>query len=203
MTNSISADEATLAFYQSNAANYVGVRPDEITSELPAFLARLRPGARILELGCGNGIDAREMERRGFSVDATDGVATMAALANEHLTSGARVMRFDQLDANESYDAVVAFASLLHVPIQELPAVLGRIWRALRPGGWHFASFKTDGLPGWDKHGRYYNFISRTEADAAYRSAGTWSEVIFDTYRADGYFSGPAQWLTITAQKEG
>lgn len=197
------ADGSTLEFYEANARSYVGARPDEVSPDLLAFLPRLPQGALILELGCGSGSDALEMERLGYRVDATDGVAAMAAIANERLARGARVMRFDQLDASCEYDAVVACASLLHVPANELSKVICRIWSALRLDGWHFASFKTNGLPGWDKHGRYYNFPDQHSAEVAYQSAGQWSELIFDTYEGAGHFSEPARWLTISAQKAG
>ena len=199
----LAADGSTLDFYQANASTYVGTRPDEVCTHLLAFLPRLPVGASILELGCGSGSDAAEMEKLGYRVDATDGVAAMATIANERLSFGARTMRFDQLEATDEYDAVVACASLLHVPASELPAIVHRIWRALKPGGWHFASFKTDGSPGWDKHGRYYNYPDQHGAGAAYESSGQWPELTFDTYRGTGYFSEPAQWLSVTARKAG
>ncbi len=197
------ADRSTLEFYQANARSYVDARPDEVSPDLLAFLPNVPAGALILELGCGGGSDSLAMERLGYRVDATDGVAAMAAIASEHLLHGARTMRFDQLDATAEYDAIVACASLLHVPAAELPATLRRIHCALRPEGWHFASFKTRGSPGWDKHGRYYNYPDGDDMEAAYRSAGHWANLAFDTYDGVGYFSEPAQWLTVTAQKSG
>ena len=195
------ADGSTLEFYQANARSYVGARPDEVSPELLAFLPNVPAGALILELGCGGGSDALAMERLGYRVDATDGVAAMAAIASERLLYGARTMRFDQLDATAEYDAIVACASLLHVPVIELPATLRRIHCALRHEGWHFASFKTAGSPGWDQHGRYYNYPSENGVEAAYRSAGQWAKLTFDTFDGVGYFSEPARWLTVTAQK--
>lgn len=196
------SDRSTLAFYQANAATYVEARPAIASPDLLGFLPNLEPGALILELGCGSGHDAAEMERRGFRVDATDGVPAMAAIASKRLDAGARVLRFDDLNAADHYDAVIACASLLHVPIADLPEVLERIWRALKPGGWHFASFKTDGQPGWDKHGRYYNYPDRASAIEAYEAAGTWSSLDFQSYDGTGYFSEPARWLTVWAQKQ-
>jgi len=141
------------------------------------------------------------MEKLGFRVDATDGVTAMAAIANKRLAHGARVMRFDELEANNEFDAVVACASLLHVPESGLPDVLGRIWKALKSGGWHFASFKTGGAPGWDEHQRYYNYLDHTVAGEIYRSSGPWTELIFDEYDGVGYFSAPSRWLTVVARK--
>ncbi|UZK69686.1 class I SAM-dependent methyltransferase [Sphingomonas sp. S1-29] len=197
------SDASTLEFYQTNAPSYIGARPDEVSPDLLAFLPHVPAGARILELGCGGGSDALAMERLGYRVDATDGVAAMAAIANERLSHGARTMRFDQLNATAEYDAVVACASLLHVPAKELPVVLRRIHEALTAEGWHFASFKTGGSPGWDQHGRYYNYPDEDDMEAAYRSAGHWARLAFETYDGVGYFSEPARWLTVTAQKSG
>lgn len=201
MEISSASDTKTLEFYDANARSYVEARPDEVSPDLMAFLPRLSVGSYILELGCGSGCDALAMEQLGYRVDATDGVAAMAALANKRLARGARVMRFDQLDARNEFDGVVACASLLHVPASELPNVVSRVWAALKPKGWHFASFKTGKAPGWDKHGRYYNYLDQDLAAEIYGSAGEWSELIFDGYDGVGHFSEPSRWLTVVAQK--
>ena len=106
-------DQLTLDFYAGQASEYLGHRPEHINRELVDFLALLSPGARILELGCGGGTDAAYMIEQGFDVDPTDGVAAMARAAEERLGRPVRVMRFDELDAVEDYDAVIANASLL------------------------------------------------------------------------------------------
>ena len=72
---------------------------------------------------------------RGFDVDPTDGVPAMAAEAETLLGRPVRIMRFDELEAAAAYDGIVALASLLHVPRDDLAGVLARIWRALKPGG--------------------------------------------------------------------
>ncbi|HEX4508183.1 MAG TPA: class I SAM-dependent methyltransferase [Alphaproteobacteria bacterium] len=194
-------DLGTLQFYDGNAETYSSARPDEVSSDLMAFLPNLKPGCRILELGCGSGRDAAEMEALGFDVDATDGAPAMAALASKRLIRPARVMRFDELDVFEGYDAIVACAALLHVPRSALPAILAGIWRALRPGGWHFASYKTAGAKGWDLHKRYYNHLSYQEAEQIYAQAGVWASLNFDEYDGVGHFSAPSRWLTVTGRK--
>lgn len=195
------SDAETLQFYDDNARSYVAARPHELSSRLMAFLPRLQAGAVILELGCGSGNNAAEMERLGFRVEATDGSASMAAIASETLGRQVKVLRFGDLSALDKYDAVVACASLLHVPREGLPQVLRRIWTSLKPGGWHFASFKTGGRPAHDEHGRYYNYPDRAFAEAAYHSAGGWQSMCFESYDGVGYFSAPARWLTVTVQK--
>lgn len=194
-------DAQTLGFYDIQAARYLGHRPDEVTAGLDVFLDHLAPGAGILELGCGGGRDARHMIARGFDVDATDGSAAMAAQAQAWIDRPVRVMRFDELAAEQAYDAVIAAAALLHVGRAELPSILARVWRALRPGGWHWASFKTSGTAGRDEHGRYYNYLARADADACYRGAGQWASITYAEGPGVAYFSAPADWLTVSAQK--
>lgn len=195
-------DRQTLDFYAAHAVRYVACRPDDINPGLPQFLELLPPGARILELGCGGGADAEYMSAGGFDVEPTDGVAEMAAQAEARLSRPVRVMRFDELDVADSYDAVIANASLLHVPAAEQAPILARIWRALKPGGWHLATYKTASEQGRDEHGRYYNYLSQAEADRQYRAAGDWLSLDYDERTGVGYFSAPAQWLKVVARKQ-
>ena len=194
-------DPQTLAFYQQNADHYIDDHPRDVASHIPAFLDLLPPAGTILELGCGGGIDAAYMTERGFVVDATDGVAEMAAKAARRLKRPVRIMKHHELDAFERYDAVIATASLLHVPKQDLSDILRRIWRSLIPGGWHVATYKTGHAEGWDDHHRYYNYPSLEELEACYKQAGLWSGLEIRASMGSGLFSGPCPWLTIQVQK--
>src|SRR3954449_2449018 len=144
------ADEATLRFYRENASAYA---EREITSRrvrLGRFLALLSPGAAILELGCGAGVDTAEMLAQGFDVSPTDGSPEMAAEASRRLGRPVGTLLFHDLDAVEAYDGVWANACLLHVPRNELGQILQLIWRALKSGGAFYASFKAGDAEGRD-----------------------------------------------------
>jgi hypothetical protein len=78
----------------------------------------------------------------------------IARKAEERLGRRVRMMRFDELDALEVYDAIWASASLLHVPRSSLPQILALIFKALKPGGLHFASYKGGDAEGRDRYGR-------------------------------------------------
>lgn len=196
-----SFDPATLAFYAAEAPDYAANGPGGIGRHLEGFLERLAPGASILELGCGSGRDAAHMESRGFIVEPTDGVPEMARQAETRLGRPVRVMRFDELEAIAAYDGVVAAYSLLHVPRDGLSDVLKRIWRALKPGGWHVATYKTAGGEGRDRLGRYYNYLSEQELRACYTAAGTWSEVETEVGEGRGYEGGVSRFVMITLRK--
>lgn len=194
-------DAATLKFYADEAPDYAASTPDGIGRHLEAFLDRLAPDAFILELGCGAGRDAAHMEARGFQVEPTDGVAEMAAQAESRLGRPVRIMRFDELDAIERYDGVVAAYSLLHVPREGLTGILTRIWQALKPGGWHAATCRTAGGEGRDRLGRYYNYPSESELRAYYAAAGAWSDVETETGEGRGYEGGESRFIMIMLRK--
>jgi SAM-dependent methyltransferase len=194
-------DGETLAWYDREAPVYSHRRPVERNARLESFLARLSPGAAILELGCGGGQDAEAMLAAGFDVTPTDGSVGQAAEAEQRLGRPVRVMRFEDLDAVERYDAVWANACLLHVPEAALAEVLERIWRALKAGGLFFASFKAGDGGDRDALGRFYNFINRAGLEAAYAQAGPWSELAITETPGSGYDGVPRTWLICLAAR--
>ncbi|MFT3978502.1 MAG: class I SAM-dependent methyltransferase [Sphingomonas bacterium] len=194
-------DAATLRFYSDEAPVYTASGKDGISRHLEGFLALLRPGARILELGCGRGRDAEFMINRGFEVHPTDGAPEIAAKAEDRIGIPVRVMRFDEIEERGAYDAVYASASLLHVPVDDLPAVLAKIHAALMPGGLHFASYKGGGEAGRDRFGRYFNYLSYTQALEAYQAAASWADVAVNETTGGGYDGIQGPWLTIVARK--
>jgi SAM-dependent methyltransferase len=194
-------DRATFDFYQNRAPYYTASGAQGPSRDLDPFLARLSPNARILELGCGGGRDAAHMIARGFDVDATDGVPAMARKANERHDVGARVMRFDELDAEAAYDAVWAYACLLHCPCGALPSVLARIHRALRPSGLHFGSYKLGTGEGRDLLGRLHNFPTFDWLCEQYVEAG-FALVETEIYAGRACDGTQRDWAAITAEKQ-
>jgi SAM-dependent methyltransferase len=161
----------------------------------------LPTGARILELGCGGGIDAEAMIAAGFDVDPTEGVAEIAAKAEQRLGRRVRIMRFDQLGAVACYDAVWASASLIHVPRPALPDVLRLIFRALKPGGVHFATYKSGGEEGRDRAGRYFNYPDETQLLDVYRRSAAWEDIRTSAYEGGGFDDGQGPWVSIAARR--
>ena len=193
-------DPETLAFYDREADPYA--RHEEGPSpHLGAFLDRLAPQARILELGCGAGRDTAAMLARGFDVDATDGSPAMTLEAEARLGRPVRRMLFEQLEAVEAYDGVWANACLLHVPEDELAGVLRRVHRALKPGGAFHASYKSGDGGGRDGLGRYYNFPTEARLLAAYAQAGAWRSLEVTGGEGRGYDGVRRSWLLVEAAK--
>jgi len=194
-------DEATLQFYGGNAEAYAKRTFTSRQARLMAFLARLVPGASILELGCGAGGDTAEMLARGFNVRPTDGSPEMAAVASKHLGRTVETLLFHELEEVEAYDAVWANACLLHVPRPELSDVLARIWRALKPSGYFYASYKEGDGDGRDTLNRYYNYPSPDWLRATYAEAGKWSSLSIESGEVKGFDDKMASMLFVMAQK--
>jgi SAM-dependent methyltransferase len=102
----------------------------------------LRPGARVVDLGCGAGIPAtRELASHGFQVLGVDFSVVQLHRA-ERLVPAARFVQADMAALHlrpASADAVTAFYSLIHVPLADQQALFPRIRGWLRPGGFFLA----------------------------------------------------------------
>jgi len=98
---------------------------------------RVAPGARVLDLGCGNGVPvARELAKR-HRVTGIDLSPVQIARART-LVPDARFECVDMTAASfapGSYDAVAAFFSIINVPAAEQPALFRAIGGWLAPGG--------------------------------------------------------------------
>jgi SAM-dependent methyltransferase len=198
---SVAHDEATLRFYTDEAQVYSARGRDGPSQRLNLLLDRLKPGARVLELGCGDGRDSEAMLARGFDVHPTDGSEAMARQAEVRLGHPVCTMRFDELAAREAYDGIWANASLLHAPRSALLDILARIFAALKPGGIHVATFKAGSAEGRDGLGRYFNYLSAAEAQAAYRGSADWEILSIQSYTGGDYEGGRRPWIAVTARR--
>nr|WP_224817056.1 class I SAM-dependent methyltransferase [Hasllibacter sp. MH4015] len=94
---------------------------------------------RVLELGCGNGSNSRDLAKRALSVDACDGSEAALRRAAEIVSSLSRVQlhhlplpgRFP----GSTYDAIVIAELLYYLNDRTLVSVVREIERSLRPGG--------------------------------------------------------------------
>jgi SAM-dependent methyltransferase len=193
-------DEETLQFYRTNAEAYAK-REIAKRTRLTRFLALLPPGGSILELGCGAGADSADMLARGFDVCPTDGSPEMASEASRRIGRPVETLLFHDLNKVEAYDGVWANACLLHVPRAELVQVLARIWRALKPAGHFYASFKAGETDGRDRLNRYYNYPSPDGLRANYAEAGSWSSLSIETGEVRGFDNELAAMLFVMARK--
>ncbi len=97
----------------------------------------LDDGDAVLDLGCGCGVPATAMLAERFSVTGVDISPVQIERARRLVPAG----RFQCEDMTrvefplESFAAIVSFLAIIHVPVEEQPALLRKLSRWLRPGG--------------------------------------------------------------------
>jgi SAM-dependent methyltransferase len=144
-------DESAQAYAESTLA--ADLRP---TWEL--LTSSLRPDALILDLGCGAGRDLKYFAERGYRVVGVDYSRALVEIARRHSGQPVELMDFRSLDFPEdTFDAVWAIASLLHLARADIDQVLGQIRRVLKPGGLFVASMKKGHGERVDERGRFFS----------------------------------------------
>jgi trans-aconitate methyltransferase len=104
-------------------------------SDLGADVVELlapKPGERILDLGCGDGVLTERLVRAGCSVVGIDSSAEQVAAATARGLD-ARVGRAEDLGFDSEFDAVFSNAALHW--IRDADAAAMSVYRALKPGG--------------------------------------------------------------------
>ena len=130
---------------QAAVFDAIGERYDEVFAHKDGQIAatrwlveRLRPGARVLDAGCGTGLPtARILADAGCDVLGVDISETVLALARRNVP-GARFERMDMATMPVPagpIDAITAFFSLLMLPRARIESLLQEWAGSVRTGG--------------------------------------------------------------------
>lgn len=185
---------------QALAEYFRGIGPREYYIDKAIELAGSLDNPRILEIGCGDGRDAKAVARRTTNYLGIDISEKMVGLAREHVPEGQfEVADVAEYEFPDNLDVILAFASILHLNKRELAAVFGRAAKALRPGGIFYISTKY--RPSYseeikqDQFGKrlfyFYNTDEIAElAGPNYEVAESWREI-----------HGHTDWVEIALKK--
>jgi 2-polyprenyl-3-methyl-5-hydroxy-6-metoxy-1,4-benzoquinol methylase len=143
------ANEATRSAWNQNAAFWderMGEGNDFVEVLIwPATerLLELRPGERVLDIACGNGLSSRRLAAMGAHVVAFDFSEEMIAYARERTTQYAERIEYLVLDATDEaallalgegrFDAAICNMALFDMA--EIKPLMRALARLLRPGG--------------------------------------------------------------------
>jgi ubiquinone/menaquinone biosynthesis C-methylase UbiE len=104
---------------------------------LHPFFRLLPPGAEVLDLGCGCGIPEAQILSHRFRVTGVD-ISDVQIKRARGLVPKARFVRADMTEisfARGAFGGVVCLYALIHVPLEEQPRLLAKVFRWLDPGG--------------------------------------------------------------------
>jgi cyclopropane fatty-acyl-phospholipid synthase-like methyltransferase len=198
--------------YDRMAEKYLATKDPEDPLALAALedLASVVPqGAAVLDLGCGAGVPVtRWLAGRGFAVTGVDVSARQLELAQRSVPE-VTFIKADMTElafAPETFDAVVAFHSIIHVPRTEHPALLERIHRWLKPGGVFLATMTVTDYEGreddWEGWGApmVWSHYDRNANVAMLREAGF--QIQYAESRTGGGTGDEDEtWLWVLARK--
>ncbi|CAO3681779.1 unnamed protein product [Umbelopsis vinacea] len=111
------------------------------------LLKHLPTGSKVLELGCGAGVPSTQtLIANGLHVTGVDISAGQIALAREHVPE-ATLVHSDMMELSfprATFDAVVGFYSIFHLPRDEQGIMIERVQEWLKDGGWLLCNFHAD-----------------------------------------------------------
>lgn len=176
----------------------IGARTKDINRALE--LAHKTEGARVVEIGCGDGRDAAEIVERVSEYHGFDIAEKFIETARQKVPKG----HFEVADAvNYDFpvdlDIVFAFASLLHLNRSEVATVFSKVYSALRPSGIFYASVKYRNAYQQevqeDQFGTrlFYYYDTQTLADAAQGF-----DIVYENQKP----IGKTEWLEIAFRKK-
>jgi SAM-dependent methyltransferase len=142
----------TARAFDSVAADYDGAGGNNALVQIMraelwrAVTTRVPSCGRLLDLGCGTGIDAEYFAQRGYAVCATDWSPNMVTRTRQraqaqglHIQTEHRGIQELSRLAQEPFDALYSDLGPLNC-VPELATVAEACTDLLRPGGWLFAS---------------------------------------------------------------
>lgn len=130
--------ERIIGLYEEHAAAWDEARGSELGERewIDAFVERVRPGGRVLDLGCGSGRPvAAYLIERGFQVTGLDSSPSLIGLCqnrvphHEWLVGDMRA-----LDLGRRFDGILAWYSLFHLHFDEQRAMFPRFAAHAGPG---------------------------------------------------------------------
>ena len=207
-----SAAEYYATHYQSYHAETFNIDPQPF---LGPFARRLRPGSRILDIGCGSGRDLLWLKRQGFRVLGFERAPGLAALARRQTECDVVCGDFARFDFTSlAMDALLMSGALVHVPHDALLTVLARILSALKPRPLYEPA-RDDALPGEtglvylslkkghgryrDRRGREFYLWSHAELGYIFKALGL---TVCHFRRGPSAGGGRKLWLGYVLKKE-
>lgn len=148
-------------YYKTNAQNFYDSTVDvDMQTLYSQFLPLIPAGGSILDAGCGGGRDSKMFIELGFEVEAFDASEELAVLASNLIKQTVQVELFQSYKNSKQFDAIWACASLLHVPLIELPSVFNSLSAMLKSDGLFYCSFKY-GEQEIERNGRLFTTLKQ------------------------------------------
>jgi SAM-dependent methyltransferase len=202
-------DKRTIHFYNINAENLYNVYRKVERGVSIYFKSFFEPDTKILEIGFGSGRDLATLLDNGLKANGIEASISMLNIAKKNYPKLAIRVWLDSLPdlktiEDESYDAVLCSAVLMHINEDELPIAIKNISRIVRKKGKLLISVPSvrndvDPETSRDQYGRLYNNYSSRLYIEMFKLAGF--RLVFQEENKDA-MKRKFNWITIGFVKE-
>lgn len=199
--------EETIKVYDSLGKKYLEDSMKVVPIERENFLKSIPEKSRILDVGCGGGRDSKVFYQNGHHVVGIDLSKVMLRQARKRVPQA----RFVCMDVTKvdfpasSFDGIWAEAVLLHLKRTDVPKVLKRFYKILKPGGLiHIyvkrgkgESYVKEELSGWKE--RFYTYFNKKEIVQTIKDAGF--KIVHTAINADSHGRKDVKWICVWGRK--
>ncbi|MBI4095224.1 MAG: methyltransferase domain-containing protein [DPANN group archaeon] len=178
------------------AQKYSGI--ELVNTKLNKFMNYVRPGRKILDVGCGSGKYMKWLLACGFDAIGIDFSKNILDEARQRVPSGDfRLMDMRKLKFKDnSFDGVVSTASLLHIPKKQASGVLEDFKRVMKNKSIILISVKYgrgESLCGI-AHKRFFSYYTKAELVNLLKKHG------FKLLESFFEFGDGIKWLVVLAR---
>jgi ubiquinone/menaquinone biosynthesis C-methylase UbiE len=192
-------EQKTLEFYEKEGVDWAARRrePTFWLDEIAEF-QQLLPKGKILEVGCGVGLEAELLAELGYQYVGTDIAKAFVAEAKRlhPKLKFAQASAYELPFGDQEFDGFITIATLIHVPKAKLGVALGEIKRVTKPGGYGFIVIKEGSGEELDYRDRFTSFYQATVFTQLLEEHG------FSVSKSARRPADPSTWLEFWVQLE-
>jgi len=169
---------------------------------LASFTEYLKPGAQVLDIGCGSGRDILWLSRKGFQAAGFEASAGLAALARQNTNCTVIEGDFEFYDFSVlQFDAILMSGALVHLPRKRVAPAMKNILQALKnaPDATAYLSVKEGKGSFSDSHRRTFYLWQDPDIREVCRRNGL---RVVDFSRSSSVLGTGEAWLGYVLQKE-
>lgn len=154
-------NNSTIEYYNKHASEYAETTNNaDMSANYSRFLRFIKPGASIVDIGCGGGRDMKYFKEKGYTVFGIDASEDLCRIASNYSGCPVSCTDFLSWDPSHKYDAFWANASLLHLTETDIIKFFSTKIEYLNKEGIIYFSMKTGINEGLDENGRYFTPFS-------------------------------------------
>lgn len=119
--------------------------------QMNKFVSYFKEKSKILDAGCGSGLNSKIISEAGHEVTGFDFSESMIELAKKNCPAGIfHISTTQDFSISEMFDGICLSFIIVHLSDQEADNLINKVTKLLNPGGYLYISFMTGKTPGYE-----------------------------------------------------